>query len=73
MGHTLSHRLAAMEDVADLRALMTTSIRKLVGSYLDQARVEASFDMMGVDTQLIEDGTYFAVRRWNVQVEAAPT
>ena len=40
---------------------MALSIRRLVGAYLDATRVDASFDIMGVDTQLIEDGTYFAV------------
>lgn len=40
---------------------MALSIRKLIGAYLDEARVEASFEIMGVDTQLIEDGTYFVV------------
>lgn len=40
---------------------MDASIRTLIGAYLDPARVEASFEFMGVDTQLIEDGTYFVV------------
>ncbi|MCM3881566.1 MAG: GNAT family N-acetyltransferase [Vicinamibacterales bacterium] len=40
---------------------MAASIRALLGAYLDGARVEASFEFMGVDTQLIEDGTYFVV------------
>ena len=50
-----------MADLAELRTLMVSSIRKFIGEYLDAARVEASFDIMGVDTQLIEDGTYFVV------------
>ena len=57
----LSHRLATMAELAELRTLMAASIRKLIGAYLDAARVEASFEIMGVDTQLIEDGTYFVV------------
>jgi GNAT superfamily N-acetyltransferase len=40
---------------------MTLSIRRLIGAYLDEAGVEASFEIMGVDTQLVEDGTYFVV------------
>jgi len=56
-----SHRLAVMGDLPELRALMDLSIRKLIGAYLDEAGVAASFEIMGVDTQLIEDGTYFAV------------
>lgn len=56
-----SHRLATMADLPELRTLMTQAIRQLLAAYLDPARVEASFEIMGVDTQLIEDGTYFAV------------
>jgi GNAT superfamily N-acetyltransferase len=55
-------RLATLDDVAELTALMTLSIRRLIGAYLDAARVEASYEIMGIDTQLIEDGTYFAVQ-----------
>ena len=40
---------------------MVLAIRRLVGAYLPPEGVEASFEIMGVDTQLIEDGTYFAV------------
>ena len=61
LGPGLTHRPATMAEVAELRTLMAASIRKLIGAYLDAARVEASFEIMGVDTQLIEDGTYFVV------------
>jgi hypothetical protein len=50
-----------MAELPELKALMAASIRKLIGAYLDPARVEASFEIMGVDTQLIEDETYFVV------------
>jgi GNAT superfamily N-acetyltransferase len=56
-----SHRLATRADVGDLTALMTLAIRQLVGAYLDPPRVEASFEIMGLDTQLIDDGTYYAI------------
>ena len=55
-------RLATLEDVDELSSLMRVSIRQLIGAYLDAARVEASDEIMGLDTQLIEDGTYFAVQ-----------
>ena len=50
-----------MADLPELRALMTLAIRQVLAAYLDPARVEASFEIMGVYPQLIEDGTYFAV------------
>ena len=58
---TFSCRAATLDDLPELRALMATSIRKLIGAYLGAAAVEASFEIMGVDTRLIEDGTYFVV------------
>ena len=42
--HTFSHRLATIADLSELRTLMEMSIRKLVGAYLDEAHVEASFE-----------------------------
>jgi GNAT superfamily N-acetyltransferase len=56
-----NHRLASADDLPELRALMAAAIRRLIGAYLDPPRVEASFDIMGVDTQLVDDGTYFVV------------
>lgn len=40
---------------------MDRSIRQLLGACLDPRQVEASFEIMGVDTTLIEDRTYFLV------------
>ena len=56
-----SHRLATLAELPELERLMDASIRTFIGARLDAARVEASFDIMGVDTQLVEDGTYFVV------------
>jgi GNAT superfamily N-acetyltransferase len=58
--HGFSHRLATLPELPELKELMVASIRTLI-EYLDSERVEASFEFMGVDTQLIEDGTYFVV------------
>jgi GNAT superfamily N-acetyltransferase len=60
-GGCFSHRLATPEDVPELERLMETSIRHFIGAHLDAARVDASFDFMGIDTQLIADETYFVV------------
>lgn len=57
----MTHRLATVADLPALRELMHASIRELIGALLDRPRAEASFEMMGLDTQLIEDGTYFVV------------
>ena len=42
---------------------MALAIRKLIGAMLDAARMEASFEIMGVDSQLISDGTYFVIEQ----------
>jgi GNAT superfamily N-acetyltransferase len=60
-----SHRLATLEDLPELHTLMALSIRQLVGAFLDAEQVEASFDVMGVDTNLIIDGSYFVVEQDN--------
>jgi GNAT superfamily N-acetyltransferase len=61
MDSAFSHRLARREDIPALGALMTASIRGLLPDFLSPPEVEASFDVMGLDTQLIDDGTYFVV------------
>lgn len=57
----MTHRLATHDDVEALRALMDSAIEELQRPYLTRAQVEASRAIMGIDTQLIEDGTYFVV------------
>jgi GNAT superfamily N-acetyltransferase len=54
-----SHRLATPADMPDLQRLMTAAIRALLPQFLSAEKVEASFAVMGVDSQLIADGTYF--------------
>ena len=56
---TFSHRLATADDLPALRALMDSAIRQLLPQFLSPEKVEASFAVMGVDSQLIADGTYF--------------
>ncbi len=57
----LSLRLATEADMDELRPLMDRAIRELLRPYLPPEAVEGSFEIMGIDTQLIADGTYFAV------------
>jgi GNAT superfamily N-acetyltransferase len=54
-----THRLAIPADMPALQQLMTAAIRELLPQFLTPEKVEASFAVMGVDSQLIEDGTYF--------------
>jgi GNAT superfamily N-acetyltransferase len=63
MSPTFSSRLATLKDLPELHALMDVSIRQLIGVFLDAKKVEASFELMGVDTNLIIDGTYFVIEK----------
>lgn len=56
-----THRLATPQDLPALQHLMTDAIRVLLPDFLSHEKVEASFAVMGVDSQLIADGTYFVV------------
>lgn len=57
----LAHRLAAPADLDALRAVMALAIAELQKGFLDDAQIAASRAVMGLDTQLIADGTYFIV------------
>jgi GNAT superfamily N-acetyltransferase len=61
MNSAFAHRLARREDIPALSVLMAASIRELLPDFLAPQVVDASFDVMGLDTQLIDDGTYFVV------------
>lgn len=61
MNSAFTPRLARHEDIAALNVLMAAAIRGLLRDFFSPQAVEASFDVMGLDTQLIEDGTYFVV------------
>lgn len=57
----LSHRLAERGDLPAMTALMDASIGELLKPFLDQKQIEASRAIMGLDTQLVDDHTYFIV------------
>ena len=57
----LRSRLAVMADVPALTALMDVAISELQRGFLDDEQIAASRAIMGIDTQLIEDRTYFVV------------
>jgi len=59
----LHHRLARRGDVPMLAALMEVAIAELLKPYLDDAQIAASRTIMGLDTQLIDDQTYFVIEQ----------
>jgi GNAT superfamily N-acetyltransferase len=61
MGTPLQHRLARHEDIPALKKLMDAAIDKLQKPFLSEAQISSSRAIMGLDTQLIKDETYFIV------------
>lgn len=57
----LAHRLAGAGDVDAMRALMDLSIAELQKPHLDAHQIASSRLLMGLDTQLVADRTYFVV------------
>jgi len=58
---TMRLRRATADDVAVLVPLMEVAIEVLQRGFLDDDQIEASKAIMGIDRQLIDDGTYFVV------------
>jgi GNAT superfamily N-acetyltransferase len=58
---TLTHRRARREDVGALRVLMDAAIAELQKPFLTAVQIASSRTIMGLDTQLIDDGTYVIV------------
>jgi GNAT superfamily N-acetyltransferase len=57
----LTHRLAVDDDLPALRTLMALAIGELQRGFLDDAQIAASRQVMGLDTQLVADRTYFVI------------
>jgi GNAT superfamily N-acetyltransferase len=57
----LTSRLASREDMPVLVPLIEAAIDQLQQDFLDEAQIRSSHAIMGIDTQLIDDGTYFVV------------
>jgi GNAT superfamily N-acetyltransferase len=54
-------RLASEADIPALQVLMNRAIGELLRPFLSPEQIRASFEIMGVDTELISDGTHFVV------------
>jgi GNAT superfamily N-acetyltransferase len=57
----LTHRFAVRADIAALQLLMEAAISELQKPYLDAEQIASSRTIMGLDTQLIDDRSYFVV------------
>jgi hypothetical protein len=65
----LRHRIARREDLAAITMLMDAAIAELQKPFLDDAQIRSSRSIIGLDTQLVDDGTYFVVEHdasWRV-------
>jgi|SRR5215217_661238 len=56
-----THRLATTADIPALTVLMTSAIGELQRGFLSEAQIAASRKLMGLDSQLVADGTYFVI------------
>lgn len=61
MTDNITHRLARRDDVPAISALMEAAIAELQRGFLNAEQIASSRAIMGLDTQLIDDGTYFVV------------
>jgi len=57
----LTHRLATRDDLPLLTPLVDASIDELQKDYLSEEQIRSGRAIMGLDTQLIDDGTYFVI------------
>ncbi len=63
-----THRLATIDDLDAIQNLMMLSINSLISPMTNKDELEAHFDGMGLDEQLIKDNTYVLVFRKNILV-----
>jgi GNAT superfamily N-acetyltransferase len=61
-------RVATDADIPTIAALMALAIDRLQHGFLTAAQIASSRAVMGLDTQLIQDGTYFIVERAGVAI-----
>src|SRR5215831_20563849 len=57
----LRSRLACRSDLPSLEPLVTRATDELQRGFLDAEQIKASHAIMGIDTQLVDDGTYYVV------------
>lgn len=61
-GEQITLRRATRDDIAPLNALIDTSVRGLAPGYYDAQQIESALrHMFGVDSRLVDDGTYLVI------------
>lgn len=65
MTDEFTHRIATLDDLEALHTLMAKSIAQNQLAFLSPEQVAASDRVMGLDTQLVRDGTYFMIEDGN--------
>ena len=60
-GNALQIRAARLDELSALNGLMELAIGELLKPFLSEAEIASSRAIMGLDTQLVIDGTYFVV------------
>lgn len=58
---SFTHRIATEADVPAITALMQAAIAGNMKGFLTPAEIAAAQETMGLDTTLLEDGTYFVI------------
>ena len=61
MSDDFTHRIAGLDDLPALHALMARAIGQNQTDFLTPEQVAVSDQVMGLDTQLVRDGTYFMI------------
>ncbi|HFB55419.1 MAG TPA: GNAT family N-acetyltransferase [Hellea balneolensis] len=64
-----SIRRSKRENLTLIKTLMRDSIEILQKPFLSPAQISASFEVMGLDTQLIDDGSYFCVWAHDIRMK----
>jgi hypothetical protein len=76
----LNIRRARLDDIPTLQELIPLAYRVLGAGHFSRQQIESGLEfVVGVDTQMIEDGTYYVaeideqIRRWRRLVQANET
>ena len=61
MSAEFTNRIACLDDLEALHTLMARAIGQNQSDFLTPAQIAVSNQVMGLDTQLVRDGTYFII------------